>query len=239
MTLDVPHSGLRSIPTLLRGEAGPVREWMVRGQEGRLVLCVGVIIVGAGCFGAATGIWRAPLQAVYTAIKFPLILLLTALGNGLLNALLAPLLGVNLTLRQSLLAVLMSFTIAASILGAFSPLLFFAVWNTPPLGTPGASAFSAYSFILLTQTAAIAFAGIAANIRLVQLLRELSGSAFAARKVLFAWLVGNLFLGSQLAWIFRPFVGSPGIPLQFLRSDAMRGSFYEGLWNAARHLLAS
>ena len=62
--------------------------------------------------------WRAPLQALYTAIKFPLIILLTTLGNGLLNAMLAPLLGVNLGLRQTLLAVFMSFTIAAAILGA-------------------------------------------------------------------------------------------------------------------------
>ena len=84
-----------------------------------------------------------------------------------------------------------------------------------------------------------AFAGIAANVRLVQLLRELSGSAGAARKVLFAWLAGNLLLGSQLSWIFRPFVGSPNLPVEFLRADPFRGSFYEAVFNAARQLLSS
>ena len=184
------------------------------------------------------GSWRAPLQALFTALKLPLIILLTALGNGLLNAMLAPLLGVNLGVRQSLRAVVMSFTIAGAILGAFSPLLAYLIWNTPPHSpAPGAS-FSAHSLVLLSETAMIAFAGIAANVRLLQVLRVLSGSTGAARKVLFAWLAGNLFLGSQLSWIFRPFVGSPHLEVQFLRPDPFRGSFYEAVFNALRHLLS-
>jgi hypothetical protein len=155
----------------------------------------------------------------------------------LLNAMLAPLLGLNISARQSLLAVLLSFTIAAAILGAFSPLLYFMVWNTPPLTAGAGAAHSAHSLILVIETLIIAFAGVAANVRLVQLLRELSGSRAVARKVLFAWLAGNLFLGSQLAWILRPFVGSPALPLQFLRPDALHGTFYESICQAAKHLL--
>jgi len=101
------------------------------------------------------------------------------------------------------------------------------------------AAYSAHSLILVSETLMIAFAGVAANLRLVQLLRELSGSRAIARKVLLAWLAGNLFLGSQLAWILRPFVGSPGLPVQFLRPDAFDGTFYESLWRAAKHLLFS
>ena len=65
---------------------------------------------GAGLYGAAMGCWRDPMQALYTAIKFPLIILLTAAGNAMLNAMLAPLLGLNISFRQSFLAILMSFT---------------------------------------------------------------------------------------------------------------------------------
>src|SRR6266516_1737954 len=119
---------LGQLPVLLGGAPGPMRSWMERKEGGRLLLYLAVIAVGSGLFGAATGSWRAPLQALYTAIKFPLIILLTTLGN----ALLAPLLGVNLGLRQTILAVFMSFTIAATILGGLSPLLAFLVWNTPP-----------------------------------------------------------------------------------------------------------
>jgi hypothetical protein len=84
----------------------------------------------------------------------------------------------------------------------------------------------------------IAFAGIAANVRLLQLLRSLSGSASVARKVLFAWLAGNLLLGSQLAWNLRPFVGAPFLPVEFLRPNAFEGNFFETLWGAVRHLLS-
>ncbi len=197
-----------------------------------------VIIYGAGLFGASLGSWRAPAQALYTAIKLPLIILLTSLGNGLLNATLAPLLGVNLSLRQSLLAVLMSFTIAAVILGGFSPILYFLIWNTPLLEAGATTNAFSHSLVLLCETGMIAFAGIAANVRLLQLLGELSGSASSARKVLFGWLAGNLLLGGQLAWMLRPFVGSPYLAVEFLRPNAMEGNFFEAVFNHAAKLFS-
>ena len=227
------------IPVLLRGEAGPASEWVREWRVSRVLLYIAIIFAGAGLFGAAIGCWRAPLQGVYSAVKFPLVVLLTALGNALLNSMLAPLLGLNLNLRQSLLAVLMSFTIAAAILGAFSPLMFFVVWNTPPL-EPGASiSMTAHSLILLTQVGIIALAGIAANVRLLQLLQRLSGSVLVARRVVFAWLAVNLLLGSQLSWNLRPFVGTPHLPVEFLRADAFSGSFFETVFRAAVRLFSS
>jgi len=79
------------------------------------------------------GSWRDPLQAVYTGIKLPLVMLLTTAGNGLLNGMLAPLLGLNLTFRQSFAAVLISFAVTSIVLGALSPVALFIVYNTPPL----------------------------------------------------------------------------------------------------------
>jgi len=43
--------------------------------------------------------------------------------------------------------------------------------------------------------------------------------------VLFAWLAGNLFLGSQLSWILRPFIGSPSLPVEFFRATALHEIF--------------
>ena len=106
------------------------------------------------------GCWRAPQQALFVAIKFPLIILLTTFGNGLLNGMLAPLLGLNLGFRHSLQAILMSYTIMAVILGGFSPLMFFLVWNAPPMS---ARAAGAYDFIMLAHVVVIAFAGMAAQ----------------------------------------------------------------------------
>lgn len=176
------------------------------------------------------GVWRAPRQALFTALKFPLIIFLTTLGTALLNGMLAPLLGLNLRFAQSFAAVLMSFTIFALIVGSFSPLMLFLVWNTAPYQA-GASTVP-YRFMQLAQVSIIAFAGIAAHIRLLQLLANLGGGKAVARKILFAWLAANLFLGSQLCWVLRPLIGSPGLPTQFLRPDAFKGNFYETVFDA-------
>ena len=216
------------IATLLRGEAESISAWSGSLEARRLLLHVGVIILGAGLYGAAMGWWRDPQQALYVAIKFPLIILLTTAANALLNAMLAPLLGLNIPFRQSGSAILMSFTIAAAILGAFSPLIAFLVWNAPPM-SPEAVSGPTYSVIKLTHVAVIAFAGVMGNVRLFQLLARLGGSRAVAFRVLIAWLAGNLFLGSQLLWILRPFIGSPALPVEFFRATALHGNFYENV----------
>ena len=216
---------------LLRGEPRPLVAWTARWEFRRVALQLGIILVGAGLYGAAMGWWRDPQQGLYTAIKFPLIILLTTLGNALLNAMLAPLLGLNIPFRQSFLAIVASFAIASAILGSFSPLTAFLVWNSPPIVDARWSG-GTYSFIMLVHVGVIAFAAIAANLRLRNLLRELGGSPRVARRVLVAWLAGNLFLGSQLSWILRPFIGAPGLPLQFLRDHPLQGNFYETVFRS-------
>lgn len=225
------------IPRLLRGEPETARRVLEAQHAWPWGVVAAGITGGAGLFGAAVGIWSAPTQALYAGIKLPLILFLTALGNGLINAMLAPLLGLNLSARQSLLAVLLCFTMAAAILGAFSPLIAFLAWNSAPPNARSPDAFTSHSLLLLAQSATIAFAGIAANVRLWTLLRNFCGNAQTAKRVLWCWLGGNLLLGSQLSWIFRPIVGSPNLEVQFLRADPMHGSFYESLFRALRHLL--
>jgi hypothetical protein len=209
--------------------------WTRQPSARRLLLNVAVIAGGAGLYGAAMGWWRAPEQALFAAIKFPLIILLTTLGNALLNAMLAPLLGLNIPFRQTLSAILMSFTVAAAILAAFTPLAAFVVWNAPPM--TDAMETVSYNLIKLTHVVAIAFAGIAGNVRLFQLLVEIGGNRMVARRVLFAWLAGNLFLGSQLSWILRPFIGTPSMPVAFVRDVALQGNFYENVFESVLKIL--
>ena len=222
---------------LLRGDPMRVGAWTESSDARAVGRCVVLILAGAGCYGAAMGWWRAPEQGLFTAIKFPLIVLLTALGNSLLNAMLAPLLGLNIPFRRSFNAILMSFAIAALILGAFSPLAAFMVWNAPPL--EAARSGMTYSLIMLGHVIVIAFSGTAANLRLWSLLRAWSGGRPVANRVLVAWLAGNLFLGSQLSWIFRPFIGAPGLPLQFLREHPLEGNFYEAVFRSVTRLFTT
>jgi hypothetical protein len=220
----------REISTLLRGELESIAAWLERWHTRRFALHLALIIFGAGLYGAAMGWWRDPQQALYVAVKFPLIILLTTAGNALLNAMLAPLLGLNIPFRQSFSAILMSFTIAAAILGAFSPLMAFMVWNAPPF-SPETTQGATYSIIKLANVAVIAFAGTTGNVRLFQTLARLGGSKAVALRVLVAWLAVNLFLGSQLSWILRPFIGAPNLPVEFFRATALHGNFYENVFH--------
>jgi hypothetical protein len=223
---------VRDLSLLLRGNPEWLRPWTVRLRVSHLNTCLVGIVVGGGLYGFAMGFWRDPLQGVYVAVKLPLIILLTSLGNTVVNSMLAPLLGLSISLRQSFLAILASFAIAGCIMGAFSPLLAFVVCNVQPLDPAASYSGVGHSVILLTNVLIIAFAGTAANLHLVGLLRHLSGNARIARRVLLAWLAGNLFLGSQVAWLFRPFIGSPVLPIEFVRPNAFDGNFYETVFRA-------
>lgn len=228
------------LPGLLRGDSERLQLWIRAAGWQHTVWCVLVIAAGAGAYGASIGAWRSPLQALFAAIKLPLILLLTTAGNSILNASLAPLLGAAISPRQTVLSLLSSFALASAILGSFAPLVLFQVWSLPDAVTvddlsrgsfsSGPSTVEA-SILLLTNFGVIAFAGIAANLRLLQLLYALSPSPGVARRVLLGWLAGNFLLGTQLTWIFRPFFGSPTLAVEFLRAQPLRGGFFEALWN--------
>ena len=223
----------QQLKALLTGDTARLAACVDEPGSGWLLVCAAIIVLGDGLYGFTLGWWRGPLQSLYTALKFPLLVFLTCGGNALLNGLLAPLLGLKISLRQSTLTLLMSFTLTALTLGAFSPVMLFLLYNTPPLA---AHLPASHSVLLTAHVAAIAFAGVVANRRLLSLLERLAGRASSARAILFAWLTGNLLLGSQLAWVLRPFVGSPSLPVQFLRADPLRGNFFEALAHACKHL---
>ena len=223
---------IKHFKTLLHGEVDarcleePDVRWFIS-------YCI-AIVLGSAVYGATIGLWRSPLQAVFTAIKFPLLIFLTCIGNGMVNGMLAQVLGSGLSFRQTASAILMSFVVVSLILGGFSPITLFVLYNAPPLGSE--HAIAGHSVMLLTHVFVIAFAGVVANRRLFWLLQKVRGHDRTARAVLFSWLAGNLFLGGQLAWNLRPFIGSPTLAIQFLRDDPLRGNFYEAVWHAFRHL---
>ena len=230
------HADLRSVDYFLRVDATGLSEWLVR-RDSRLVwFCIAAVVSGAAPYGAVMGFWWSALQGFYVAIKLPLLILLTSLGNGLLNGMLAPLLGLNISFRQSLTAVLVSFAYAALVLGALSPVALFVVWNTPSLGAATRSSSPEYAMLQLTLVVFIAFAGVVGNVRLLPLLQQLARSPSIARKVLAAWLGGNLFLGSQICWVLRPFIWG-GNPTAFIGPQPFHGSFYETVFKAAKRLL--
>ncbi|CAN5149651.1 hypothetical protein BH23VER1_BH23VER1_09920 [soil metagenome] len=188
------------------------------------------ILIGAGLFGFSAGVWRAPAMGTYVAVKLPLVIYLILLVNGLINGMLAHVLGSGLSFRQALSMSLASFTSAAIILGALSPATFFLTLNAPPADAPDAA--RGHQFVMLGHTALIAYAGIVGNYQAYRLLAAFTGRVSAARRTLLAWLAVNLFVGAQLTYNLRPFFGNPSLDVQFIRENPFDGSFYEVLYHA-------
>lgn len=227
----------RGVDAFLRAGPESFHDWVTHRQSILMAFCVAAIVICAGIYGAVMGCWREPMQALYTGIKLPLVILLTTAGNGLLNGMLAPLLGLNASFRQCLAAVLVSFAITSVVLGALSPVALFIVWNTPPLSGGTTLTSPEYGFLQLTLAVFVGLAGIIGNLRLYPLLRHWAGNADTACKVLFAWLAGNLFLGSQICSVLRPFIWDSKRPVEFIGPEGVAGSFFETVFKAAWRLM--
>ncbi len=212
----------------------PPSDWLDSATPQRVAWVALAAVMGLALYGFTVGYWRAPLMGVYVAVKLPLLIFATLACNGLLNGLLGLLLGTGLDFRQSLLALLTAFALAAIMLGSLAPITFFLAWNAPPPDSPDAG--NAHAAYLVSHTLLIGFAGIAANIHLHRLLAVEAPTPAAATATLLAWLGGNGFLGAQFSWILRPFFGTPSLEVQFLRPHPLKGNFYGSVWSAIERL---
>ncbi len=226
----------RRLLALCRGGCDAIAPSLKNPDKSWLLLCMITIFVGCALYGGVVGLWRGWQQAVFTAVKMPLLIFLTCAGNALINGMLAQVLGSGLGFRTSAIAILMSFTIAALVLAALSPVALFILANAPALSS--ASKGIGHSIVLLTDVAFVAYAGLVANHRLLRLLGHACTNVIAARRVFWSWLAVNLFLGAQVAWVLRPFIGTPGLPVEFLRADPMHGTFYGAVFRAAKSLIS-
>ena len=217
--------------TLTRGESGRIAGWLNEPGAGRLGLSVATIIGGCGLYGATIGLWHGPLMSLYVGIKLPLVIFITLSVNSLLNGMLSQALGSGLSFRQTFQAILMSFTVFALIVGSLAPLTLFMGWNAPP--PDSAAAGASHRSLLLFHTFLIAFAGVISTRKLFGILQSFAPSGPSAIRTLLAWLAGNLFVGAQISFLFRPIFGTPrpGLEVEFLRwGEIFEGNFYESVW---------
>jgi len=218
----------------LRTLIHPPADWLDEPSQSRIASIALIAVAGLAIYGFSVGYWRSPMMGLFVAVKLPLLIACTLAANGLLNGLIGLLLGSGLGFKQSLFALLSSFTLAALILGSLAPVTWLMAWNAPPPDSVNAA--SAHSVYLLAHTLLIATAGIAANLHLHKQLTVKAPSRAVAIATLLAWLGGNAILGAQFSWILRPFFGSPQLEVRFLRDDPMRGNFYQAVWKAIEHM---
>lgn len=214
----------------------PTAENLRQPPPGAISRAAIIAVLGFGIYGFTVGFWRSPVMGSYVALKMPLLIALTLACNGLLNGLLGLLLGSGLGFKQSLHALLSGFAITALILGSVAPVAFFIALNVPAHDSP--QAVTSHSAYLLTHVSLIALAGVIGVVRLARLLESYCPSRAIARRTLAAWIAGNAFLGCQFSWVLRPFFGSPGLEVAFMRENPMHGNFYEAVWRSLQRVCA-
>lgn len=114
---------------------------------------------------------------------------------------------------------------ASAVAASLAPVAWFF---TEALPDPSPTQRTLHNVLYLVHTALIAAGGVAGTMLLRRVLVDVcAGDARRARAVRFAWTFVYAFVGGEMAWVLRPFVGSVYLPVVFLRRDALHGNVYE------------
>jgi hypothetical protein len=192
-----------------------------------------VTLLGGAIYGFAFGLWRAPEQALYSAIKLPLLLFAVVAASALINGVLALLLRSGIGVLQGAVSIMLSFSVAVLMLAGLAPVAVFFVLSVPgpeAAAVRPAEVYRTAELVLFFHILAVGACGVAGNVRLYQLLRRLAPTRAIAVRVLISWILVDGFVGSQLSWILRPFLCKPHLPPEFIRERALEGNFFEELW---------
>lgn len=178
----------------------------------RIVLCVAL---GGMAYGAVMGSFGLrPLQMLYSTLKVPLLLLGT-------SAIVLPsfyVLNCLLGLRDDFAAALRGVFGAQSIMAI-------ALASLAPVDAVGILSTADYETVMRVNFALFGLATLAGHVGCEKFYRPLVLADRRHQIARWAWTVLYVFVGIQLAWVCRPFVGDPGAPTTFLRDDAWSNAY--------------
>ena len=174
-------------------------------------------VLFAGVYGAILGCYSFSWQIPASAIKIPLVILGTM--GICLPALFTfnVLLGSKLSFKQTLAVLSMSTYMMATVLISLAPILLFFIISS-----------RSEDFSLLLNVMAFSIAGVFSVSLLwagMGYLTLRAGHDFNVR-IVRVWTLIYIFVGTQLAWILRPYIGEAD---QFVVFRALEGNFYKAL----------
>lgn len=194
------------------------------------------IVLGGLIYGFCFGVWRSPLQGLYSAVKMPLLFFSVVLASAVINTLIARVAGCSLRLGQVLVCMLTAFAVMAVVAGSLAPVVGLFVMCAPVPRSEPAVAAQAYRALLLLHVGVLALAGIIGNLRALRLLETMVGEKRRARRVGLVWLLTAGFVGCQLSWLFSPFLCKPTQEPHLLPREYFQENFYERVWHTLRAL---
>ena len=215
-----------SVVTLLRDRQSFLEEI----HEGvKLKSKITALMLSSFCFfavyGAIIGTFHSPLQMLSSAIKLPALYLITLLVCLPTLYIFNALFGSKQSIAQHFTYLLTAVSVISILLCGFAPVtLFFLI------------TVNDYNFFLLLNVAIFALTGILGVSFLYQVMKPIADGdgAKVRRNILKFWLILYGFVGSQLGWTLRPFLGSAG---EFELFRPREGSFFTGVWTALTNLL--
>ena len=221
--------GLAVIDAILRDRQrffDEIRQGLGVAAKTRAMLVASVVCLAL--YGAVMGSGYSPLQALSSALKLPILFLATLVICAPTLYFFNVLFGSSQGLGQSVALLLTAITVTGVVLLSLAPILLFFLLST-----------SQYQFFKLLNVACFVAAGSMGALFLGQGMRLVSGGgqqgAAARGWVVRLWIVVYAFVGSQMAWTLRPFIGAPSIPFELFRQ--LGGNFYGNLFASLGELL--
>ena len=191
--------------------------WVTASSDVRRVLArlaLQLVLFGL-LYGVAMGSYRAVfaqpqwlLQIVYSAAKVPLLLSATFVISLPSFYVVNALLGLRSDFTSALRSLVAAQAGLAIVLASLAP--FTLLWYATS---------TAHNLALLFNGLMFAIASFAAQWLVRTYYRPLISRNYRHRWVLWAWLIVYTFVGIQMAWLLRPFIGAPGMEVRFLRPD--------------------
>jgi hypothetical protein len=215
---------------VLRGETA--RAEHVRARRGSLLqwLILAIVVYGmfyGGVMGSYAGA-NGPRgwQVFYSAVKVPILLVVTFLLSLPSFLVVNTLFGLRDDLMRVLRALLSTQAGLTVILSSLAP--FTAFWYVSG---------SDYQTAILFNGLMFAIASLSAQWLLRRDYAPLVRANHRHRYMLYIWLFIYVFVGIQMAWVLRPFIGNPQAPVQFFREGSWSNAYeavIEMIWNELR-----
>lgn len=203
---------------------------VLRGRGADPAALAGQALVWAAAYGAAMGTFGGladgrALQVAYSAVKVPL-LFLTTFGLCLPTFFVVnTLFGLRADFARAVRALLGAQAVIAIVLCSCAPFTLVVYGSTRD-----------YSSVLLWNGALFAAASLAGQVVVRAAYRPLVRRDPRHRAMLRVWLGLYVAVAIQLAWVLRPFVGSPTAPVEFFRAESWGNAYVVVLRLLARVL---
>lgn len=196
------------------------RPWLIsgKGHARRLASVALQIAVFGALYGAVMGSFggfRAE-QMLYSAIKVPLLLTATFAISLPSFFVMTSLLGLRDDFAASVRAIFTAQVGLAVVLCSLAPLTM--LWYASVSHYQAAIAFNLLLFTLASLSAQVLLRGF---------YRPLIEREKRHRLMMWIWLTIYAFVGVQMAWILRPFIGHPGTSTTFFREEAWGNAYTE------------